>query len=384
MRDRFVIPMLALVAAGCGGSQSEPTAPALQSPVLAASLPQRCPTAATVVVTNEAGLLAALASAVPGAVIGIRGTITLTATVVVGIPDLTLTCADRGAGLVADPLLAGEYLIDVYAPRVSVDHLVLDGRIAWGGPYHAVNNGVDRFGEMVRFTDNVVYCGGLCVFLQGGRGAVIADNYFEATLVIPSAATGIHLQRSNNGVGGDDARVERNTLIATVPFGAPAFGAIRIRDGARMVAAHNVIAGPWSNGLAPTNLQEALIEKNSVRGPQDFGMRWVGGGASSVIRNNQFTGAGIAGGFLRGVCASLFIGNNLHGNAGNVGLIFDVPTGANTVVGNQNVVVDNGAFDCDGDGIIDPNIITGRGAVLRGQTLGPLVSDGATQANGLR
>ncbi|MEK6688821.1 MAG: hypothetical protein AABZ01_10215, partial [Gemmatimonadota bacterium] len=124
--------------------------------MLAVNPSQRCPTAATVVVTNEADLQAALASAVPGAVIGIRGTITLTAPAVVGTPDLTLTCADRGAGLVADPSLAGDYLIDVYAPRVSVDHLVLDGRIAWGGPYHAVNNGVDRFGEMVRFTDNIV------------------------------------------------------------------------------------------------------------------------------------------------------------------------------------------------------------------------------------
>jgi hypothetical protein len=133
MRDRFMIPILALAVAACGGLQSAPTAPDPQSPVLAVTAPQWCPTAVTVVVTDEAGLQAALAAAAPGAVIGIRGTITLIAPAVIGTPDLTLTCADRGAGLAADPSFAGDYLIDVYAPRVSVDHLVLDGRIAWGG-----------------------------------------------------------------------------------------------------------------------------------------------------------------------------------------------------------------------------------------------------------
>jgi hypothetical protein len=65
-----------------------------------------------------------------------------------------------------------------------------------------VNNEVDRF-EAARFTDNVVYCEGLR--LSSGRAAR-SPTTTEATLVIPSAATGIHLQRSNNGVGADDAR----------------------------------------------------------------------------------------------------------------------------------------------------------------------------------
>ncbi len=39
-------------------------------------------------------------------------------------------------------------------------------------------------------------------------------------------------------------------------------------------------------------------------------------------------------------------------------MIFDVTTGANTLKGTPNaVVIDDGNFDCDGDGVADPNII---------------------------
>ena len=65
-----------------------------------------------------------------------------------------------------------------------------------------------------------------------------------------------------------------------------------------------------------------------------------------------------------------------------MGAIFDAETGANTLVGNQNVVIDNGDFDCNGDGVADPNIITGRGAVLNGVNLGDIVSDAAVTSGG--
>lgn len=65
-------------------------------------------------------------------------------------------------------------------------------------------------------------------------------------------------------------------------------------------------------------------------------------------------------------CGNVFVGNNLQGNSSNIGLIFPDTSGAKTVVGDPTVVVDNGAYDCDGEGVIDPNTIVGAGAVLRG------------------
>ncbi len=48
-----------------------------------------------------------------------------------------------------------------------------------------------------------------------------------------------------------------------------------------------------------------------------------------------------------------FVLNNLNGNGGNIGLTLEATTGANTVVlprSNTSSVIDNGNFDCDGDG----------------------------------
>jgi hypothetical protein len=53
-----------------------------------------------------------------------------------------------------------------------------------------------------------------------------------------------------------------------------------------------------------------------------------------------------------------------------LGLVFDATSGANTYAGDRTVVVDNGAFDCNGDGVNDLNIITGPGMVGHGLGLG--------------
>ncbi len=52
------------------------------------------------------------------------------------------------------------------------------------------------------------------------------------------------------------------------------------------------------------------------------------------------------------------------------------------MVDNKGVVVDNGNFDCDGDGVPDPNIITGHGAVLHGVNLGEITSDAVVSSGG--
>ncbi|NIN10306.1 MAG: hypothetical protein GTN62_03170 [Gemmatimonadales bacterium] len=75
--------------------------------------------------------------------------------------------------------------------------------------------------------------------------------------------------------------------------------------------------------------------------------------------------------------------NNLQGNADGTGAIFANLTGANTLVGKGQIVVDNGSFECDADGMLDPNIITGGGKVLSGVNLGGIVSDAAVSSGGV-
>ena len=97
---------------------------------------------------------------------------------------------------------------------------------------------------------------------------------------------------------------------------------------------------------------------------------------NSLVKNNRVKGAGQAGILVTGgACGNTFIGNNLQGNADDIGAVFDVNSGANTLVGNKNVVIDNGDFDCDNDGLADPNFITGNGQVLKDPNLGQIVSE---------
>ncbi len=52
-------------------------------------------------------------------------------------------------------------------------------------------------------------------------------------------------------------------------------------------------------------------------------------------------------------------------------------SGANILTIDKNVVVvDNGDFDCDGDGLSDPNRIVGPGQVLADASRSDIVSEG--------
>lgn len=119
-------------------------------------------------------------------------------------------------------------------------------------------------------------------------------------------------------------RVERNTLVTTAPSTGGRQGAIRPFDAANALIADNTAIGPWRAGVSATRL----------------------------------------------ACGNPFVGNHLQGNPGNLGLVFDVTSGANTYAGDRIVVVDNGAFDCNGDGVNDPNIISGPGMARHGLGMG--------------
>jgi hypothetical protein len=368
---RLIATFGAIALAACREATVGPATQ--QAPAFAVTGVAACPTPANFVVSDEAGLLAALAAASPGQVIAVSGTIAVTADVSITTPGITLTCASPGAGLTAQGGVVD--MLNALANGVTVERLVLDASNV-DGPYQA------GFVAGVRLTNNRVICGlGVCAFFQGTPGAIVADNQFVSN----GSVTGIHLQG-----GIDGSRVERNTIVWSAPCCGTAFGGIRARDGSGVVISGNVVRGPWLTSFFPVNLSSSLVEQNRLEGATAYGI--LGGGpavggfsiADNLFRANRITGAGAAGIFLRKACRNTLVGNDLQGNAGNLGLIFDVTTGANTFVGNQNDVIDNGAFDCTGDGVEDPNIITGRGAVLHGVNFGGIVSDEVASANRLR
>lgn len=339
----------------CSESSTTPSGP---GPQFAVSGQSTCPIPATLAVTDEAGLVAALAAAAPGQVIGVRGTIVVHSDLFITTPSVTLTCASPGAGLAADTLSAITFLLNARANGVTVAYLALDAHNLVEGPY----DGEDASG--LRFTNNSVTCGaGECVFFdQNTPNAVVADNQFVSN----GSFTGVQMQ-----TGIDGSRVERNSIIATAPSTGFNFGGIRARDGSGVTIANNVIAGPWSNSLALADLTDSRVAQNRLRGAVNFGIKARAGGSflpisitGDLFTSNIVTGAGAAGMFLRSACRNTFLGNALEGNAGDVGAIFDVMTGANVFDGNRNVVIDNGSFDCEGDGQPDRNVISGPGRVL--------------------
>jgi len=391
IRNTRVTYLLLLTAtAACQDRTGAPVAPRLSLNASAAV----CPTPANVIVTDEAGLNAALAAAAPGEVIGLGAFFGVTADVIVNTPKVTLTCATVGAGLfAANPNVVD--LIDIIDSGVTLDRLVLDASAAQDGPMTATNdNGITGIATRVRYTNSTVTCGpGTCAFLIGASRSVISNNHFTS----PGSFTGLQIQASTDPTNTvvldpvDSVQVQDNTIIATAPSVGLVQGGIRVVRGTGVVISGNVVTGPWMNSAGLTSLTAARVEQNRFEGAVARGIRLSGGNVlmfgllvtRSAFGSNSITGAGEAGIFAFRACNNTFVGNNLQGNSGSIGIIFPAISGANTVVGNPTVIVDNGAFDCDGDGVIDPNIILGAGAVLHGVNLGQDVSSAVRQVHGV-
>jgi hypothetical protein len=94
------------------------------------------------------------------------------------------------------------------------------------------------------------------------------------------------------------------------------------------------------------------------------------------VKANQITNSVRAGISVRGACWNTFSGNNVVDNP--VGARFEPNTGDNVYHGNRETVQDAGAFDCDLDGDIDPNHISGVQPTAPADTVpGPSHSVGA-------
>jgi hypothetical protein len=402
-----VLVVLAFTAA-CSERPSEPQA--LTTPALAIGASgvgsggnAVCPIPADIVVTNEAGLLAALSAANPGDVIGLDGLIEVAVEVNVSTENVTLTCATPGSGLVAGPGI-GWPLLTVGPPAagpppagsdgITIDHLVLDATNIdppWGRQV------VIRSSRDMRFSNNVVICGparGPCVKFSHTPGALITGNTVAVAATDPVVKIGGHTRGIQVQGVRDGVRVERNRVFLTSPravFGIRIAGGPSYPETERVTVAHNVVEGNFSVFLSLVGgFQKSTFADNHLNGPRcpdshsgfgapcDHGVLVQGVFGpfnGNVIRNNVVRGPFLTGvALVSGACGNTLVGNNLQLSGDAVGVVFDPQAGANTLVGNKNVVVDNGDFDCDGDAVADPNIITGSGAVLNGVNLGEIVS----------
>jgi len=387
--NRFALHTIALLTLAACNEPTPPAAPA-DRPAFSTMASVACPASPTFTVSDEASLRAALAAASPGAVIAIRGMVGIAADVFVETPNVTLTCASAGAGLFAlSPSLDALILVDLGGSGAVVDGLVLDASAVSVNGFGAYFAG-DAFGPglpvpNVRFTHNTVTCGpGGCTLLAGTSGAVISNNTFTSA----GSFTGVHVQLGVDNL--DSVRIEGNTIVATAPSTDFRFGGIRVVGARHVVIRDNIVTGPWANSLSLATLSTSTITNNQLNGAAIYGIGLTRNPLlttfvlNSTFSSNVVHGAASGGIFARKACGNVFAGNNLQGNGSNIGLIFPDTSGANTVVGNPSLVVDNGAYDCTGDGVNDPNIITGAGAVMHGVNLGRVVSDAVVSSNRLQ
>src|SRR5216117_3471423 len=135
--NRIAFHAVALLTLAACNDPTRPTAPRSPQADVALAVAAACPTPANVVVHDEASLRAALGAATPGEVIGLDGFFGITADVIIGTPDVTLTCATPGSGIFPQPGFSGAWLLQVHATGVTVDRLVLDGGSTAEGPYVA-------------------------------------------------------------------------------------------------------------------------------------------------------------------------------------------------------------------------------------------------------
>ena len=341
----------------------------------------RCTATADFVVTDQAQFFAALAAVNPGGTIAIDGMIELSTPALIDADDIRVTCATLGSGLISSSGPTPFALIHVSGDGVQVDNLFLSSEptTAFGGAANTVfvNSGADPV-ERFRLRLNRIRCGnnGTCAFLVGAPGAVVSENLLESL----GTVSGIHVQQGGGGpnpvILTDNTVVERNNIVAPTVSGSPLFGAIRVRDGSGLVVRYNATSGIWLNGIAVAELDGALIQDNFIRDAIERGIIGSTNSPSplsvrnSIIRGNRISGPQTIGINLIRACWNRVENNDVTVAPGALRAKFEATTGANVYVGNPASVVDQGSFDCDGDGFTDPNTISG--------STGPSSSSAAT------
>lgn len=363
MRNLTRAASLVLAAATLAACADQPTTPALRTAGPSLSQAAACAASPTAVVTTEAELRAAVAAAQPGDVIAISGMIPLEASVVLSTPGITVTCAEPGAGLSLVFRFLG-ILLEVEAADVTISGLALDAEYGY-----AAVAGFNIFNQdfsNIRVVGNHIGCGyTTCVFFVGTRGTQITDNHFEGD----STNTGIQFQAPYRTAEGipinpvDGAVIARNVMETERSYASGVYGAIRVRDGSNVTITQNQVGAGWTNGIALTNVYDSRVDQNRVDGAHYYGITTVDIVARPIMLSgvsftgNQVANSGRSAVWIGRACHNVFTGNNVQHNAR--GAIFLASTGANVWRGNPGEVQDRGSFDCDHDGVVDPNVISG-------------------------
>jgi hypothetical protein len=363
MRNLTRAASLVLAAAALAACADQPTTPSARAAGPALAVASACAASPTAVVSSEAELRAAVAAAHPGDVIAITGMIPLAAPVALPTPGITVTCAEPGAGLALINRFLG-MLLQVEAANVTISGLVLDA--AQGYAAIAAFNVFGQDFSGIRVSGNRIACGHTtCVFFVGTRGTEVTDNHFHGD----RTNTGIQFQAPGRLADGtpispvDDAVISRNLIETSASYPNGIYGAIRVRDGSNATISHNEIRAGWTNGIALTNVYDSQVDQNRIDGALYYGIdvpqivfRPIALSGVSFT-GNQITNSGRAAMWPARACYNTFTGNNVQHN--DRGAIFLASTGANVWRGNPGEVQDRGSFDCDGDGSVDPNVISG-------------------------
>ncbi|HEU4881910.1 MAG TPA: right-handed parallel beta-helix repeat-containing protein [Longimicrobium sp.] len=351
------LALLALLAA-C----DQPVTPGARDAAPSLASAKACAASPSVVVHTDPELRAALASASSGDVIAISGNIALDSVVTVATEGVTLTCAEPGAGLSFAP--GNDFgLLDLWVGYVTISGLVLDAEYGFA-PILAVTAGEPGLPH-IRLTGNEIGCGYLfCIFAVSVPYLEITDNHFEGD----ETRFGIQIQgapvlQPGGGYPLMPGIVVSRNVIENEEGYLGQYGGVRLRDGTGADITHNQILGSWSGGVVLTNVHDSRVEQNRIDGVLRDGIDFVlisspritASGVS--VKANQITNSARAGISVRGACWNTFQGNNVVDNP--VGARFEPTTGDNVYRGNHETVQDAGAFDCELDGDIDPNHISG-------------------------
>ena len=356
--------VVAVLLAACDDAPIGPVPPTADAQLSAApQVPpgRQCPPHHDYLVNTESSLRAAVTVAKPGSVIAIQGVIQVVQDLAITTPGIVLTCAAPGAGLEAAGANPGDLvttLVTITASDVHVTHLALDG--------HAAVATVVAFGDAalpavrdVIVEDNSLVCGtgALCIeFAERIQGGRIVRNTIEGVGIGYAIwVTGSPLTTL------EGTRIEDNGMTALAPA-ATALAGIRLVRAEGLVVRGNRIEGPWRNGISATVVSRSRISDNLIEGPSLSGVITLssfvpGDGLNeSLIAHNHIHGASQVGIGLAVGCGNQWVLNDVSGNG--LGMVLNPRTGNNRVLtADPSHVSDFGAFDCNADGTVDPNVV---------------------------